>query len=137
MVDGQNAINTIPDGDLREDYYDNLHTAYNNMIFAFSRRSDQGITQDDLASRLNVDKSLISRRLNGRENLTLRSLSYMASAMECRLIIQFQPFEEIPKSNQFSSYFPGWPDQQTRSASNSILADSILAAPQIDWLSDG
>ena len=128
MADGQNATNTIADADLREDYYDNLHTAYNNMLSAFSNRSEQGITQDDLAARLNVDKSLISRRLNGRENLTLRSLSYMASAMECRLIIQFQPFEDIPKSNQFSSYFSGWQAQQTSSASNSILAD-----PQIHW----
>src|SRR5580700_5697222 len=115
MVDGQNATNIITDADLREDYYDNLHTAYNNLLSAFSNRSEQGVTQDDLAARLGVDKSLISRRLNGRENLTLRSLSYMASAMECRLIVLFQPFEAIPKSNQFSSYFSGWPVQQTSS----------------------
>jgi transcriptional regulator with XRE-family HTH domain len=133
MTDGQNVTNILSDGDLREDYYDNLHTAYNSMMSAFSKRRDQGMIQDDFASKLNVNKSLISRRLNGRENLTLRSLSYMASAMECRLIIIFQPFEEIPKSNQFSPYFSGWSDQQKSSASN-----TILALPQIDWRpSDG
>jgi hypothetical protein len=126
MTDGRNSTNSIPDNDLREDYYDNLHTAYRNMRSAFGSRSASGVTQDDIAVKLGVDKSLISRRLNGEENLTLRTLSYMATAMECRLVIIFQPFESIPRSNQFSVHFAGWPE--TSSSSNTIEADR-----QIQW----
>ncbi|MGB8630414.1 MAG: hypothetical protein WCD69_13630, partial [Xanthobacteraceae bacterium] len=69
---------------LWDDYYENLHFAYNAMR---SRYADSGLTQEEIAFLLNVDKSLISKRLNGNENLTLKSMSHMGTAMECRLLI--------------------------------------------------
>jgi transcriptional regulator with XRE-family HTH domain len=83
----------IPEDELLEDYYDNLHGAYNSMRETFQTRASQGLTQDDIAAMLSVDKSLISRRLNGGENLTLKTLSFMGSAMKCKVTVQYLPYE--------------------------------------------
>ena len=91
---------TIEKSVLWEDYYMNLHDAHNSMIMAFEKRAaDEGLTADQLAQLLDVDKSLISRRLNGRDNLTLKTLSNMATALRCKLGILFNPYEAIPRSN--------------------------------------
>jgi len=84
---------------LLDDYYANLHVAYNAMQDAFRMRAQSGLTQDHLASKLGVDKGLISKRLNGVENLTLRTLSNMGTAMECRVNVSFEPYEQIGLSN--------------------------------------
>jgi transcriptional regulator with XRE-family HTH domain len=84
--------NALREGDLLEEYYTNLNDAYEAMRQAFQVR---GITQDEIAKRLGVDKGLISRRLNGQENLTLKTLSFMASAMMCTLTIDFTPYEMV------------------------------------------
>jgi len=82
----------IPKGELWEEYSTNLHGAYNAMLRAFKR---SGLSQDEIAQRLGADKGLTSKRLKGRKNLTLRTLSFMASAMHCRLTIDFTPYEDI------------------------------------------
>lgn len=97
-------IVAIPPNMLWDDYYENLHGAYNSMNGAFRYRvQTDGLIQDDLAIKLDVDKGLISRRLNGTENLTLKTLSFMGTAMECRLSVQFIPYEEVGCSNYFQS----------------------------------
>lgn len=88
MTDGK----ALPLGELMEEYYDHLHEAYDAMRTAFKQR---GITQDEIAKRLGVDKALISKRLNGQENLTLKTLSFMATAMECKLCVEYVPYEMI------------------------------------------
>lgn len=86
------TVGELSKSDLWEEYYTNLHKAYNAMWQAFKKR---GLSQDQIAERLAVDKALISKRLKGRENLTLKTLSFMASAMECRLTIDYTPYEEV------------------------------------------
>lgn len=88
MTDGR----PISKGDLWEEFSTNLHGAYNAMRSAFQR---SGLSQDDLAIKLGADKGLVSRRLHGKENLTLKTLSFMASAVGCRLQVTFVPYEEI------------------------------------------
>lgn len=102
MTDGKK----LDEGDLWEEYYTNLHRAYNAMRNAFRR---SGITQDEIAAKLGVDKSLISRRLNGQENLTLKTLSFMGSALSCRLKIDYVPYEEVISSTDRNVYrLPSW-----------------------------
>lgn len=84
----------LKDRYLWEEYYINLHKAYNSMRQIFKR---QNFSQDELAQKLGIDKALISKRLRGSENLTLKTLSFMASAMECRLVINFVPYEKVDK----------------------------------------
>jgi transcriptional regulator with XRE-family HTH domain len=87
---------------LWQDYYANLKTALTSMRQLFKLRSHcDGLTQDDIAASLSVDKSLVSRRLNGEENFTLRTLSFMATAMRCRLQIRFRPYEELGHGNNY------------------------------------
>jgi transcriptional regulator with XRE-family HTH domain len=96
MSVGTDVAIAIPEARLLDDYHTNLYSAYRAMRDAFATR---GYTQDDLAVRLGVDKALISKRLNGRENLTLRTLSYMGSALDCRVTVTFTPYELIGTSN--------------------------------------
>jgi hypothetical protein len=92
MVGGNQMAIQIPKEELLDEYYENLHGAYNAMREGFAA---SGLTQDYIACALDVDKSLISRRLNGSENLTLKTLSFMGSSMGCRLSITFVPYAHV------------------------------------------
>jgi hypothetical protein len=99
MTDGSQVLSKDV---LWQDYYANLKTALASMrqLYKLRLRCD-GLTQDDIAASLSVDKSLVSRRLNGDENFTLKTLSFMASAMKCRLQIRFRPYEELGHGNNY------------------------------------
>jgi len=103
MIDGIKH-NPIPERELIADYFDNLHRAYSALRSAFRL---SGLTQD-LLSRLlgNADKGQISRWLNGTQNLTLKTLSRLASAMKCALIIEFRPFDKMTAPKTIGNYFP-------------------------------
>jgi len=103
----------ISDDILWEDYYTNLYGAYDSMRGIFDREAKDGLSQDHIAKRLNIDKALVSRRLNGRENLTLKTLSFTATAMNCRLVVTFQPYEEVAGNNHFSRHDWSVPDDTT------------------------
>jgi hypothetical protein len=100
MTDGDAISHRIPDEQLLEEYYICLHGAYNAMRIAFE---ESGLVQDQLAERLGIDKSLVSRRLNGTENLTLKTLSYMGTAMGYRPMISYTPFDQLGMGNYFIS----------------------------------
>lgn len=46
-----------------------------------------GITRTELARRLDVDKSYVTRLLNGMPNVTLKTLVSVASALDCRMSV--------------------------------------------------
>ena len=97
MTDGER----LPKSTLWEEYYIHLHRAYAAMRKAFQL---SGLNQDQIAAKLGVDKSLISRRLNGLENLTLKTLSFMATAIGCRLKIEYVPYDEVQSSIDIQPY---------------------------------
>ena len=47
----------------------------------FAEESENGLTQKELAEALGIDQSLVSRRLHGPGNVTLRTLSDLYTAM--------------------------------------------------------
>src|SRR5947207_2662789 len=99
MSDGSQALSKEL---LWQDYYASLKTALSSMRGIFKIRATRdNLTQDDIATALNIDKSLVSRRLNGEENLTLKTLSFMATAMSCRLQIRFHPYEHLGHGNNY------------------------------------
>ena len=58
----------------------------NELLKALSeRKAKEGLTQQGLAKKLCVHRSLINRRLSGESNLTLRSLADLAWAMDMEL----------------------------------------------------
>src|SRR5216683_6820779 len=100
MTDGSQVLSKVV---LWQDYYTNLKTALASMRRIFRlRAAADGLSQDDIAASLGIDKSLVSRRFSGEENHTLKTLSFMATAMRCRLSIQFCPYEELGEGNNFS-----------------------------------
>ena len=102
MSDGI-QFDPIPERELVEDFFDNLHRAYSALRAAFR---SSGLNQDQIASRLgNVDKGFISRWLSGKQNLTLKTLSRLASAMKCALVIEFRPFDELIAPLAQDNYF--------------------------------
>lgn len=104
-TDGK-QVSALPKQRVWDDYFEAQHTAYNSMRQAYKLRASQGNNQDTLAARLGIDKGLISRRLKGEENMTLKIMSAMASAMDCRVFVEFRPIEEIGRSNFYEG--PGW-----------------------------
>jgi transcriptional regulator with XRE-family HTH domain len=98
MIAGSVA-SMIPAHVLWDDYYDNLHYSYNSLREAFV---DSAMTQDQLASLLGISKSRVSKVFSGKENLTIKTLSYFGTAMRRRLITTYVPYEQIGYSNVFS-----------------------------------
>ena len=108
---------------LLKDYYRNMSRAYTSMREAFKLRSASGLTQDKIAALLDVHKGLVSKRLRGDENLTLKSMSAIATAMDCGLQITFEPYEEFGTSNYF--YSPGGAsDPPLPAAANNAMLQS-------------
>jgi transcriptional regulator with XRE-family HTH domain len=72
-----------------------VHEAISGMRNAFLRaRSVSRITQQSIALKLGVGRSIINRRLLGRENMTVRTLGELAWAMGYKLNISFTAADE-------------------------------------------
>jgi transcriptional regulator with XRE-family HTH domain len=85
---------------LAEEYYIALQHAHRAMRETFLEvRESKNITQKVIADRLGWNKALVSRRLHGRGNLTFKTLSALATAMDCRLNVGFSPYDEMPRAN--------------------------------------
>jgi predicted transcriptional regulator len=52
--------------------------------------SDEGVTKSDVAKKLGVHRSAITRRIRGTENITLRTLAEMAWAMDRDIIFRLE-----------------------------------------------
>lgn len=105
MTKEKNKISPIPEKTLLSEYYANKHRAYNSMMDVFDELAEkEGLTQENLATLLCVNKGVVSRRLNGSANITLKTLSNMATALKCKLSINFQPVRSLPKRNYKSKY---------------------------------
>lgn len=101
----KNDIKPITEKILLSEEYADKYDAYSSITDAFEYRiQNDGFTQENLATLLGVSKGVISRRLNGSANLTLKTLSNMATALRCKLIINLKPYEEIPENNYIPEY---------------------------------
>ena len=54
-----------------------------------SRREFLGLSQADLANRLEVSQQFVSRLENGRHNTTMRTLDRVAEALDADLVMNF------------------------------------------------
>lgn len=64
---------------------------------AFSSRSKAGLSQQDLAAKLGINRATINKRLLGQDNLTLRSIADLAWAMDSD--IDFKIIPRMPQRN--------------------------------------
>ena len=65
--------------------------------------AQEGITQTELAQRLGVSKSYVTRILNGQPNMTIRTLVKFANALNRKVSLQFLEFGLRAKSRAASS----------------------------------
>ena len=89
----------IPEDVLAEHWFDIRHAAYEELLQAFHEAQKTGLRQDDIATRLGRDKGFISRCLRGEGNITLRTMSNIARAMDCRLDVRLTPLDTPPRAN--------------------------------------
>ena len=64
------------------------------------RKKDEKLTQQELAKKLDVHRSLINRQLSGESNLTLRSLADLAWAMNMEISFELKKPEADAGQNQ-------------------------------------
>lgn len=82
-----------------------LRAMWREIYLAFEKREkEEGLTKSDIAERLDVHKSVISRRLNGTGNITIEILSDMARVLACKPEIKITPYEDIVSDNHDASY---------------------------------
>lgn len=90
------------------------------LVAAYARAEKRGINQEVIADRLEKDKAQISRWLSGERNMTIKSISEMALAMECDLRIELIDIGNIPMPN-YSYSLPA--DTSSRSGSDARVTD--------------
>ena len=70
------------------------------LLRVLSEKKKEGLTQQALAQRLGVNRSVINRQLSGESNLTLRSLAEIAWAMDMELSFELRHPEIAPGRNE-------------------------------------
>ena len=66
-------------------------------------KSTRKITQQSIAEKLGVNRSVINRQLMGEENLTLRSIAELAWALDWELEFQLTK-PEVKKGDNYGNY---------------------------------
>lgn len=68
------------------------------MVAAYDRlKAKKGMTYKRLASRLGIDPSVITRRFNGQENMTIRTIAEMFLALESEVDVSERPVYQARK----------------------------------------
>jgi transcriptional regulator with XRE-family HTH domain len=66
------------------------------------RMREDHITRADLAGRMGVSSGRVSQVLSGGENLTLRTLVSLATALDGRFDVRFRPFK--PSDDSYAGH---------------------------------
>jgi plasmid maintenance system antidote protein VapI len=72
---------------------------------AFSLRAEEGMTQQQLADKLDVNRATVNKRLLGQDNLTLRSIADLAWALEFEPKFFMQEKSKPASSNTYKTVF--------------------------------
>lgn len=116
--DGTNPIvDRIPDHVLAEVWFSVRQIAFERLvaIFRAKKASDPEFAQTDLANRIGMDPGQLSKILSGRKNVTLRTLSNIAYAMDRRLDVTFIDLSSIsPHNEHFEALHESWHDKNLR-----------------------
>lgn len=77
--------------ELRVGIFRQVHARLNTM-------KAQGLTQEEVAARIGMQPSQLSRLLKGENDLQLETLSDLARALDCRIVATVVPLEPKPRS---------------------------------------
>lgn len=73
--------------------------AFDAVKALWSRRKEEGATQDSLCEAMGKDRGWVSRNLAGPGNWTLRTFGSFVDAMDGHVQIVVTPIEELPRAN--------------------------------------
>jgi transcriptional regulator with XRE-family HTH domain len=71
--------------------------------------SEHGVTKRELAQRMRVTPGRVSQILSGDENLTLRTLAAVCTALDARLRVELVPSK--PAGPAHGTFARGWPNR--------------------------
>lgn len=99
---------------LLEKYEDDLEFRMEGMILDFTEKivlkmKELNINRAELARRLGVSKSFVTKLLNGNPNLTIKTMMSLADVLNCDLNLDL-----YPKGFEIKSYYVS-PEKQKRS----------------------
>jgi transcriptional regulator with XRE-family HTH domain len=80
---------------------------------------EHGITRTDLASRMGVSPGRVSQVLSGGDNLTLRTLAALATALDGEFQVELEP-AKVP-ADGYDVRYDAAQDGQKRAAGHSAL----------------
>jgi transcriptional regulator with XRE-family HTH domain len=66
-----------------------IQRAQRELAKAMAEEGRHGVTQQAIAEKLGIGRSVVNRRVTGRANLTLRSMAELAWALDRDLAIEF------------------------------------------------
>ena len=78
---------------------ESIYNAAAALVDAYARAAQRGINQEVIAERLGKDSSQISRWLSGEKNMTVKSLSEMALAMDSALEFKLVELQSLSLPN--------------------------------------
>ena len=70
--------------------YEELRPEYELTRTLISQRIERGLSQKELAERMNTTQSVISRLESGSGNPSLATLKRLAAALDARLVVRFE-----------------------------------------------
>lgn len=91
-------------------------------------RAENGLTQQALANRIGIDRSAINRYLQGKSNLTLRTVADIAWALNRRLVFELK---ELKEDGNFLVTFSSEPPDEITSERD--VDDSLSSEYEIEY----
>lgn len=80
--------------------WDNSELEYQIQRQIIAQRNQRGLTQSELAQRLNTSQSVIARIENGKQNITIGNLNNIANALGCKVKVTFEEMSGPPDSSR-------------------------------------
>jgi ribosome-binding protein aMBF1 (putative translation factor) len=75
-----------------------LAPAENLARLIIHKRTELGLSQEELAERMGTTASVISRLESGQHSVTIKTLQRIAAALEKRLVVGFAEEEELEEA---------------------------------------
>lgn len=93
-------------GDLLDSYKDDFDFRLETIIFEITEQiskklKDSNISQKQLAEKLGIKPSAVSKILNGKSNFTLRTLLTLADALKVDLSVELKDTKTVPAEVSF------------------------------------
>jgi ribosome-binding protein aMBF1 (putative translation factor) len=80
-----------------------LAPAENLARLIIHKRTELGLSQEELAERMGTTASVISRLESGQHSATIKTLQRIAAALETRLVVGFAEEEELEEAAEARS----------------------------------